>query len=245
VRTAEAELDDDVPSSVGPGDVQATKVSVGSVLTAVARRLVPHLIEATAIPTALFYLSWVTLGPIAAYTTALAWSSVAIGRRLVRGTPVPAILLLAGIGLAVRTLFALASGSTFVYFFQPVLGKFALSGVFLLSVAQGRPLIGRFARDFCTMPADIEARPGIVSLYRRLTYLWAGVNLAAAVVSLLLLLTLPVTAFLAVKPFVGWIITSAGIVLTVWASVHAARRECLLASVSPNGTLSARCGLQG
>ena len=96
MRTAEAEPVDDVPSSVGRTDVQATKVSVGSVLTAVARRLVPHLIEATAIPTALFYLSWVTLGPIAAYTTALAWSSVAIGRRLVRGVPVPAILLLAG-----------------------------------------------------------------------------------------------------------------------------------------------------
>jgi hypothetical protein len=40
------------------------------------------------------------------------------------------------------------------HFFQPVLGKVALSGVFLLSVAQGRPLIGRFARDFCTMSPD-------------------------------------------------------------------------------------------
>jgi uncharacterized membrane protein len=132
-----------------------------------------------------------------------------------------------------------------VYFMQPVLGKFALSGVFLLSVAQGRPLIGRFARDFCTMPADIEARAGIVRLYRHLTYLWAGVNLAAAAVSLLLLLTLPVTAFLAIKPFVGWLITSAGIALTVSASVHVARRECLLAAISPNGALSARCRLNG
>jgi hypothetical protein len=95
------------------------------------------------------------------------------------------------------------------------------------------------------MPAEIEARPGIVRLYRRLAYLWAGVNLAAAAVSLLLLLTLPVTAFLAIKPFVGWVITSAGIALTVSASVHVARRECLLAAISPNGALGARCGLQG
>jgi hypothetical protein len=188
VRTAEVEADGS-PSTPSYGN--PTKLSV---LRAVARRLVPHLVEATLVPT-------------------------------------------------IRTLFALASGSTFVYFMQPVLGKFALSGVFLLSVAQGRPLIGRFARDFCTMPADIEARAGIVRLYRHLTYLWAGVNLAAAAVSLLLLLTLPVTAFVAIKPFVGWLITSAGITLTVAASVQVARRECLLAAISPNGALSARCRL--
>jgi uncharacterized membrane protein len=228
--------------SAPPSFGSPTKLSV---LGAVSRRLVPHLIEATAVPTVLFYLSFVAFGAVAAYVSALAWASWAIGRRVVRGAPVPSILLLAGVGLTIRTLFALASGSTFVYFFQPVLGKFALSGVFLLSVVQGRPLIGRFARDFCTMPAEIEARPGIVRLYRRLTYLWAGVNLAAAAVSLLLLLTLPVTAFLAIKPFVGWVITSAGIALTVSASVHVARRECLLAAISPNGALSARCGLQG
>jgi uncharacterized membrane protein len=252
VRTAELEAGGVSSSSASSSSASssASSVSYGnptklSVLRAVGRRLVPHLVEATIVPTLLFYLSFVTFGAVAAYVSALAWSTWAIGRRVVRGAPVPAILLLAGIGLAVRTLFALASGSTFVYFMQPVLGKFALSGVFLLSVAQGRPLIGRFARDFCTMPADIEARAGIVRLYRHLTYLWAGVNLAAAAVSLLLLLTLPVTAFLAIKPFVGWLITSAGIALTVSASVHVARRECLLAAISPNGALSARCRLNG
>ena len=240
MRTAEAEAVGALSAPPSYGNLSKL-----SVLGAVGRRLLPHLVEATVVPTVLFYLSFVILGPVAAYLSALAWASWAIGRRIVRGVQVPAILLLAGVGLAIRTLFALASGSTFVYFFQPVLGKVALSGVFLLSVAQGRPLIGRFARDFCTMSPDIEARPGVVRLYRHLTYLWAGVNLAAAAVSLLLLLTLPVSAFLAVKPFIGWLLTSTGIALTVSASVHVARRECLLAAISPNGALSARCGLQG
>jgi hypothetical protein len=234
----------DVVTGPTPAERPYEEPTKRSVLAAVARRLVPHLIEATAIPTVLFYVSFMAFGAVAAYVSALAWASMAIGRRVLRGAPVPAILLLAGIGLTIRTLFALASGSTFVYFMQPVLGKFALSGVFLLSVALGRPLIGRFARDFCTMPPDVQARPGVVALFRRLTYLWAGVNLAAAAVSLVLLLTLPIATFLAVKPFVGWVITSAGIVLTVSASVHAARRECLLATISPNGALTAHCGLR-
>lgn len=240
MRTAEAEVIGAASTPLSYGN--PSKLSV---LKAVARRLLPHLVEATLVPTVLFYLSFLILGPVAAYLSALAWSSWAIGRRVVRGVPVPAILVLAAVGLTIRTSFALASGSTFVYFFQPVLGKVALSGVLLLSVAQGRPLIGRFARDFCTIAPDIEARPGIIRLFRHLTYLWAGVNVAAAAVSLLLLLTLPVSAFLAVKPFVGWVITSAGIGLTVSASVHVARRESLLAAISPNGTLSARCGLHG
>jgi len=138
VRRAEVE-------AVGASPAPPTygNLSKLSVLGAVTRSLLPHLVEATVVPTGLFYLTFTMIGPVAAYLSALAWASWAIGRRILRGVQVPAILLLAGVGLAIRTLFALASGSTFVYFFQPVLGKVALSGVFLLSVAQGRPLIGR------------------------------------------------------------------------------------------------------
>ena len=211
-----------------------------SVLAAGCRRLVPNLIEATLIPTLLFYLSWVFLNPAAAFITALGWSALAVGRRLLSRNPVPAIVLLAGVGIAARTLIALASGSTFVYFFQPVLGKVVLGGVFLVSVAAGRPLIARFAGDFCVLTPELSARPGIVRLYCNLTILWAGVNLAAAAISLLLLLTIPVGAFVAIKPFVGWVITVAGVILTVSTSVRVARIEGLLVTVSANGRLTAR-----
>ena len=40
-------------------------------------------------------------------------------------------MLLAGIGITVRTMFTLASGSSFVYLFHPVLGKVVLAGVFV------------------------------------------------------------------------------------------------------------------
>ena len=43
---------------------------------------------------------------------------------------------------------AVISGSAFVYFFQPMLSTLAMSAVFLVSIAVGRPLIGTLAHEF-------------------------------------------------------------------------------------------------
>ncbi|TML07325.1 MAG: hypothetical protein E6G39_19955 [Actinobacteria bacterium] len=212
----------------------------GRVLGAVGRRLVPHVIEATLIPTMLFYAAFVTRGAITAFIVALVWSYVAIIRRVVGRRPIPALLLLASIGITARTLFALASGSTFVYFFQPVLGKVILSGVFWASIATGTPLVARFAHDFCSISPDVEARPAIAQLYRRLTHLWAVLNLMIAGLALVLLLTVPFSTFIAVKSFMATGLTSMGVALTVIISVRVARTEGVLASVSSDGTLMAR-----
>jgi uncharacterized membrane protein len=213
------------------------------VLAAVGRRLLPNVVEATLIPTVLFYAAFVTEGAVTAFIVALLWSFIAIARRVLVGRPVPAILLLATVGITVRTASALASGSTFVYFFQPVLGKVVLSLVFWASIATGTPLIARFAHDFCSISPDVEARPAIVQLYRQLTHLWAGVNLVIGAVALVLLRTMPFSTFIAVKTCMAWTFTLAGIALTVAASVRVAHSEGLLASVSSDGKLSAQAGL--
>jgi hypothetical protein len=211
------------------------------VLVAVLRRLTPDLIEASVIPTALFTLTFLTIGTVAAYAVALAWTYLAIGRRVYAGRPVPTLVLLASIGITLRTVLALASGSTFVYFAQPVLGKIALSAVLMASIITGRPLVTRFAHDFCRMSPEIDTRPAIVQLYRRLTYLWVLVNLAAAAVTVTLLLTTRASVFVTVKPLAGGTLTALGVALTVSASVRAARSEGLFATVSADGRLSARC----
>jgi uncharacterized membrane protein len=212
------------------------------VLGAVGRRLLPHVIEATVIPTMLFYTAFATRGAVTAFVVALAWSYVAIVRRLVARRSIPTIVLLASIGITLRTLFALASGSTFVYFFQPVLGTVVLSLVFWASIATGTPLVARFAHDFCSIAPDVEARPAIVLLYRRLTHLWAGLNLMIAGLALVLLLTMPFSTFIAVKSCMATSLTATGIALTVMASVRVARSEGVLASVSSDGMLMARAG---
>jgi hypothetical protein len=230
-RTSPREADDGVHHSP----------SKFRVLRAVLRRLVPDVAEASLIPTAIFAVTFVALGPIAAYGSAIGWFIFAIARRLYAGRRIPTLVLLASIGITVRTVVALVSGSTFMYFAQPVLGKLALCAVLIASIVSGRPLVTRFAHDFCRMSVEIDARPGIVQLYRRLTYLWVAVNLAAAAITVTLLLTTKASVFVTVTPVSGAVLTAFGVAVTVSASVAAARSEGLYATVSADGRLSAHC----
>jgi Protein of unknown function (DUF3159) len=212
---------------VGRLDPQQPEFSKLAVLAAVTRKAGPHLIEATVIPAVLFYSCLIAAGLGAAYVAAVGWSYAALGRRVVRHRPVPPILVLGVIGITVRTLVAVVSRSSFVYFFQPVLGAVAMACVFLISLCIGRPLIGSLAGEFWPMTPEVAARPGVLRLFRRLTLLWAAVNLALAALTTCLLVSLPLGAFLAVKQVSGLALTAGAVFLTVSLSLSTARREGL------------------
>ena len=57
----------------------------------------------------------------AAFAAALLWLYAAVVCRLVRRRPVPPLLVLGVIGITVSTAVAVASGSSFLYFAQPIL----------------------------------------------------------------------------------------------------------------------------
>jgi uncharacterized membrane protein len=209
------------------------------VIGAVTRRLVPYLIESTLVPTVLFYAFLITLDLRWGIVAALGWCYAAIARRLIGRRPIPGLLVLGCLGITVRTVIYLLSGNAFVYFVQPILRTVVTAATFGISVAVGRPLIARFAADFCPLTDDVQARPAIVQLFRRLTYLWAGVNAAAAAVSLTLLLTLPTAVFVGTATVTAWAITCTGVILTVSDSVRTARSEGLATSIEPNGSLRA------
>src|SRR3954451_21757059 len=86
-----------------------------SVIVAVTKRLVPYLIEATLVPTVLFYAFLVSFGLTAAFSAALAWTYSAVVRRVIGRTRVPGLLILACVGITLRTGVYVLSGSTFVY----------------------------------------------------------------------------------------------------------------------------------
>ena len=208
-----------------------------SVVFAVVRRLVPYLIEATLIPSVLFYAFLVTFGLLSGFLAALGWAFACVALRIVRGRPIPGLLILACVGLTVRTLIYLWSSNVFVYYAQPILRTLVTAATFALSVQVGRPLIARFANDFCPLAPDLQVRPAIVRLFRRLTYLWAGVNALLAAVSLALLWTVPTTVFVGATTVAVWVITGTGLVLTVSDSVHTARSEGLATAVASKGGL--------
>jgi uncharacterized membrane protein len=210
-------------------DAPPASLSKLGVFVAVVRRSGPHMIEASLIPSALFYSALVLIGLGAAYLAAMLWLYLSVLSRLVRHRPVPPLLVIAAIGITARTAVSLASGSSFMYFAQSTLGSLVMGCVFLVSVAVGRPLVERLALEFWPLTPEMLARPAVSRLLRRLTYLWAGVNLAIGATTLTLLIVLPLSVFVAVRQLVSLVLMGSGIAITIDRAVHTARREGFLA----------------
>ena len=135
-----------------------------SVVKAVGRRMVPYLIEATLIPTALFYVFFITFELKWAIVAALGWTYAAVGRRIVTGRPIPGLLVLATLGISVRTVIYLLSGNDFVYFFQPIMRTVATAAVVrplgVLRPAAHRPVRRRLLP---AQPVTSRTAPAVVA----------------------------------------------------------------------------------
>ena len=220
--------------------ISVDAVSKASVFLAVVRRSGPHLIEASLIPTALFYCALVVVGLGAAFVTALVWLYAAVLCRVLRHRPVPPLLVLGAIGITVRTTISIASGSSFYYFAQPIMGSLVMGAVFLISVLVGRPMVEKLALEFWPLTPEMLACPAVGRLLRGLTYFWAGVNIAIGVTTLSLLLWLPLAAYVAVKQVASLAITGGAIAVTIDLSVRTARREGFMAERVPRRRNQAR-----
>jgi intracellular septation protein A len=197
-------------------------------LKSVARHAAPTIIVSTLVPTGLFYVGWYTEGRAAAFALALGWALTVVAWLAVRRQRIPALLVLTTLMLVVRTVVGVMTGSTRLYFMQPIATTVIVGLLFLVSVAAGRPLISRLAGDFCPMPAEVFERTEVRRHFRNLSLLWAGIYFSNATVTLLLLLNLPVTTFVATKTLATLTITWSGIALTVAWSYRVGRRIGLL-----------------
>jgi hypothetical protein len=198
-------------------------MSRGAVFVSVVRRSGPHLLEASIVPTALFYGCLVVAGLGAAYAGAVLWLYTSVAVRLARRQPIPPLLVLGVIGITVRTTVAIASGSSFFYFAQPALNSVVMTGVFLVSVALGRPLIEQLALEFWPLTPELLALPSVSRLLRGLTFLWAGVNFAIGATTVTLLLCLPLATYVAAKQVASLAITGLGVAITIDRSLRVAR----------------------
>ncbi len=194
-------------------------------LRTLARHAVPHIFEATLAPLALFYVTLWTVGIWGGLFAALGWSYAALARRAITGRRVPGILLLGSIALTMRTAVALSTGSVFVYFLQPSLGTIAVGTLFLLSVPAGRPLAQRLAADFCPLPDTFVDLPRVRSFFRRISLLWAFVNLANAGLTIWLLVSQPVATFLMARTLVSFTFTGTAIGVSTWWFRRSMRRH--------------------
>ncbi len=164
-----------------------------------ARHALPNIFEATLIPLAVFYLAMWTIGTWGALGMALLWCYGAAGVRLARGRRLPGVLVLGVLLMTVRTVVAVASGSVFVYFLQPVLGTVVVASAFLFSVPAGRPLAKRLALDFCPFPDGFTEQHIVQRFFVRISVLWGLVYFVNAALTTWLLMSQTINVYLLAK----------------------------------------------
>jgi hypothetical protein len=186
-------------------------------LRTLARHALPHLVEASLLPAALFYVMLRATGVGGALAAGLAWSYSAIGRRLLRRERVPGVLVIGALGITARTALALATKSAVVYFLQPTLTTAVVAAAFLASVPSRRPLAERLAADFCPLPDAVLRWAPMRRFFRRISLLWGAVQLANAGLTAWLLVTQPLTTFVLARAAVSVVLTAGAIALsTLW-----------------------------
>jgi hypothetical protein len=194
-------------------------------LRTLAAHAVPHLVEASLIPMALFYSAMWLFGIWGALLAALGYCYLALARRIVLRQRIPGLLLLGAAGMTARTILAFASGSVVVYFLQPTLTTVAIAGAFLFSVPAGKPLAEKLAMDFFPLPAELRERSCIRQVFARISLLWAAVNLVNASFTIWFLFTQPVEGYLAMKTVFSLGLLVTGVVISVLWFKRALRRH--------------------
>ncbi len=198
----------------------------------VLRRLAVNLTVACGVPALLLYVMLQTLGVVPAVLSALAWTYGATAWRRLTGRPTSGLLLITVIVLTMRTAFTLATGTTYVYFLEPIVTDTVVAALFLLSLASSRPLVARLAADFYPLSAELARVPRVCRLLRRLTLLWAAVGLLKAGLGLWLLESLPAADFVLVKTTVVLALTAAAATVSVRAALAVLRSEGVAAASS-------------
>lgn len=218
---------DDVPAFAEVDDTDRPRFG------AIMRHLGLSILMANVIPSVLFYLCLVAGNVWTALIAALIWCYGSMAWRLSTRRRASGLLLLTVIGLTAKTVLALASGSTFVYFLQPAITDGVVAALFLISLATARPIVARLAGDFFPMSADIAARPRIQRLFWNLTLFWALICVAKSAATVWLLESMPTVTFVAAKEILILTMLLIGTSVTVASAFRVAKSEGLLHKPAP------------
>jgi Protein of unknown function (DUF3159) len=185
------------------------------------------IVIACVVPALLFSTTMMTFSMTPALLAALAWGAGVVCWRAATKQRTSGLLVLTLLVLAVRTGFALATGSTFLYFLQPILANAVVAAVFLGSLLTARPAVSWLAADFFPMADDIADRPGVRQLFWRLTLMWGLLIAVKGAVSYWLLQSQSLVDFVLLKTIAISSLTALGAAATIWATVLTARDEHL------------------
>jgi intracellular septation protein A len=184
-----------------------------------------QVIEGTLIPALIFWSMLHLTGLVWALCAGLAWCYLAIARRWARGVALPAALVVGALLFTTRTGVALAFHSTFVYLLTPTITAFVLAAAFAGSALLRRPLTERFARDFMGLPAHVTALVKVQRTLRRLSLIWAMVNIINGGVALQLLVAQHYDAVLLARSLMTPLLSAAAVACCVLMGRRALHAE--------------------
>jgi hypothetical protein len=190
-----------------------------------ARRTAENVLEATLVPMALFYLFLGTVGIRWGMIAGLCWFYAAIIRRVTSGQRMSGLLIMAAVLLTARTAIAFATGSAFIYFLQPTLGTFLVSGLFLISVPLGKPLAERLAHDFCALPDSLMSNVRVKRFFLRISLLWAFTYLVNGTTMIYLLTQKSLGTYLMFRSFVSLSLMITAVSASCWYFFRSLRDE--------------------
>lgn len=179
------------------------------------RHALPRFIEGAIAPVVVFWCAFVLLGLTGGLVAAVAWVYTGILWRFARGHEVPAMLLLAALGVTARAALAAATDSAVVYFLQPTLGTLAVSIAFLASIPLGRPLAQKVATDMVPMPDAFLRHFRVRQFFLRISLLWSAVFFVNASLSLWMLLHESIGTYLWVRTGLVALLGAAAVVVSV------------------------------
>jgi len=192
---------------------------------AALRHAVPVLLEAVIGPIAVFYLALIVAGLHGALISALCWAYGACLRRIRRRERISTLLILDLILLTTRTTVAYLTGSTLLYFIQPVAWSVLVALVLIGSAIARRPFTQRFAQDFCALDPVVLARPRVQRFFVHVSLLWAGMLIANSGIVLWLLLSSSLKTFVLERTGVAWFLTAAAIACSIIGFTKTMRRD--------------------
>ncbi|MDT4916180.1 MAG: hypothetical protein QOH89_880 [Pseudonocardiales bacterium] len=180
----------------------------------IMRQVLTRTALVSLLPMAVFYTTLSLFGVRTAAIVTAGLYYAALLSRIIRRQPVLAAALFAAGLLSLRTAIVFLTGSAFLYFLQPVAGTVAVATAFAATMLAGRPVLERFAHEFCPIAPELTEQLRSTQFFNWLSLVWTltyGIN---AVGTVWLLTTSSLHGFIMMKAFLGPLLTCTAALIT-------------------------------
>jgi len=183
------------------------------------------ILIASVIPMGVFYAAMSMFGLSAAIAVTVGWYYGGLLLRVIRRRPVIGAAMLGAGLMTVRAVVAFWTGSSFLFFLQPVAGTVATAVSFIVTAIAGRPLLERLANDFVPLPPALSRRLQATRFYNYTSLLWAMMYALNALGTVWLLTNSSLGAFLLLKTLLSPVLTGVTVAVTYLMFRRLMRRE--------------------